>query len=61
MIKCRDVAAVGRKHRQKNEYCKGNFELFFPTNFKLNIKVELTLEQAMKFQKGSRGIALLFL
>jgi hypothetical protein len=34
--------------------------MFFVTQF-LKVKVKVSLEQAMKAQRGSRGIALLFL
>jgi hypothetical protein len=37
-----------------------NFTLFLQY-IKVKVKVKLTLEQAMKAQRGSRGIALLFL
>ena len=33
----------------------------FPLNIKVKVKVKFTLEQATKAQRGSRGIALLFL
>jgi hypothetical protein len=33
----------------------------FPVVYKRKVKVKFTLEQAMKAQRGSRGIALLFL
>jgi hypothetical protein len=51
-------------------YARGAFEndlhnprLIFPRNkFKVGkVKVNFSLEQAMKAQKGSRGVALLFL
>jgi hypothetical protein len=36
-------------------------KLFFPLRNEVKVKVEFNLEQAMKAQRGSRVIALLFL
>jgi hypothetical protein len=42
-------------------YESWRFESKLKKNQKFGIKVKVTLEQAMKAQRGSRGIALLFL
>jgi len=36
-------------------------ENYAMSKYKVKVKVKFTLEQAMKAQRGSRGIALLFL
>jgi hypothetical protein len=45
-----------------NLRCSGTSHSFpITTNIPGNVKVKISLEQAMKAQRGSRGIALLFL
>jgi hypothetical protein len=39
----------------------GLLDIKHVSQFSIKVKVKLTLEQAMKAQRGSRGIALLFL
>ena len=38
-----------------------NLWVYFKFNFVLKIKIKIALEQAMKAQRGNRGIVLVFL
>ena len=61
IIWCTNLTSAGKTKKNYTSHSVSVGHNFCPGNVKVKIKIKFILEQAMKVQRRSRGIALLFL